>query len=90
VPSADIIAYRKAQGRFARAFQLPQGLFFRDPKTGGTQDAAEEYKKYIVFYPDGHCDELSLDVVDKKGRGCNITLKGFGGTPRIKEVSRAE
>lgn len=85
--SDEGIIYRIARGRFGRAFNLPQNLFFHDAKTDITQELKEEYKKQVVFYPDGHCDELAIDILDKKGKGYAISLKGFGSTARIKEVA---
>ena len=88
--SADGLVYRKGQGRFGKVFALPQGLFFYDPKTDITQKKDEEYKKQVIFYPDGHCDELLLNIVDKRGNGYSITLKGFGSLARVKEVTREQ
>ena len=87
-PSADGIAYKTSRSRFGKAFTLPQGLFFHDPATDVTQKASEEYKKQVIIYPDGHCDELSIDLIDKQGYGYNISLKGLGSLARIKEVTR--
>ncbi|MDD3906288.1 MAG: hypothetical protein PHS46_07180 [Candidatus Omnitrophica bacterium] len=84
--SAEGIVYVKGDKRFGKVFFLPQGLFFRDAKTGVTQKTQEEYKKHVLFYPDGHCDELSLEVVDAKGNGYSVAVKGFGFGAGIKEV----
>ena len=85
--SADGLVYTKTKDRFGKAFTLPGDLSFYDPKTGLTGKPGEEYKKQIVFYPDGHCDELAIDIMDRSGAGYSITLKGFGGLARIKEVA---
>jgi len=85
--SGEKPSYVKVQGRFGKAFILPQGLFFYDPKSDTTQKAGEAYKKQAVFYPDGHCDGLLIYVVDNAGTGYSITLNGFGGLARIKEVT---
>ena len=87
VQIADALAYNKVKGRFGKSFTLPQGLSFYDPKANVTEKIGEEYKKQVVFYPDGRCNELSLDVVDNKGTGYAVTLKGFGGLVQIKEVT---
>ena len=86
-PSADKDPYKKIQGRLGRIFTLPQGLFFYDSKTGVSQKMEGECKKQVIFYPDGHCSELSINVVDKQGNGYSITLKGFGSLPKIGEVT---
>ena len=83
----DAIIYKRTQKRFGKIFNLPQGLYFYDPNTGVTGKTAEEYKKQIVFYPDGHSDELSIDIIDKDGVGYSIVLKGFGSLTRIKEIT---
>ena len=87
-PSADGLVYKRSQNRFGRIFTLPQGIFFHDPATDVIQKTSEEYKKQAILYPDGHCDELSIDIIDKEGSGYNIALKGFGSLARIKEVTR--
>jgi Tfp pilus assembly protein FimT len=84
------LSYKKAQGRFGRVFTLPQGLFFYNPKDGMIQKTSEEYKKQAVFYPDGHCDELSIDVVNKTGSGYGITTEWFGSLAGIKAVNHEE
>ncbi len=85
--SADALIYTKMKDRFGKIFALPQGLSFYDSKNDITEKIGEEYKKQVVFYPDGHCDELLIDVVDRSGAGYSITVKGFGSLPRIKEVN---
>ncbi len=84
--SADGLIYKKTKDRFGKAFTLPQGLFFYDPKSG-CHTIGEEYKKQVILYPDGHCDGLLIGVVDNKGTGYEITLKGFGGFVHIKEIT---
>jgi len=88
--SAQGLAYKKMTSRFGRLFKLPQGLSFYDPKTGLREKPNEEYRKESIFYPDGRCGELSIEIVDNKGTGYAITLKGFGSLPRIKEVTGEE
>ncbi|MDD5135755.1 MAG: hypothetical protein PHX20_01685 [Candidatus Omnitrophica bacterium] len=85
-PVKDKDPYKKVAGRFGRVFTLPRGLFFYDPKTGMSSKAEEEYRKQVIFYPDGRCTELSINIADNKGNGYSITLKGFGTLPKIKEV----
>ena len=65
--------YKKAQGRFGRLFGLPQGL-----------DISAD-KNEIVFYPDGHCDELKLNVLARNS-GYSVAVERFGNMVRIKEV----
>jgi Tfp pilus assembly protein FimT len=88
--SADGIVYKKAQDRFGKVFILPQGIFFHDPKTNITQETDKEYRRQVVFYPDGHCDGILIDIVDKAGTGYSVALKGFGSLVQIKEVAREE
>ncbi|MFA5143366.1 MAG: prepilin-type N-terminal cleavage/methylation domain-containing protein [Candidatus Omnitrophota bacterium] len=85
--SGDKASYKKARGQFGRMFALPKSLFFYDPKTGISEKKEEVFKKEIIFYPDGRCNELLIDIVDSRGSGYSITLKGFGGFPQIKEVT---
>ncbi|MDO8524986.1 MAG: hypothetical protein Q7S07_00670 [Candidatus Omnitrophota bacterium] len=84
--SVDGLIYNKTKDRFGKAFILPRGLFFYDPGAGG-RNIEEGYKRQVVFFPDGHCDELLIGVVDNKGTGYEITLKGFGGFVKIKEIT---
>jgi hypothetical protein len=65
--------YVKANGRFGRLFGLPQGVNF-----GGAG-------KDVIFYPDGHCDNINVSVLTKLG-GYSVTAKGFGNMVQIKEV----
>ena len=88
IQSGEKTSYVKAQGRFGKAFALPQGLSFYDPKADTTLKAGEEYRKQVLFYPDGHCSELFIELIDNTGSGYGITLKGFGSMARIKEVTR--
>ena len=88
--STDRFIYVKTGDRFARAFTLPQGLSFRDPSGREMQKPGEEYKKDITFYPDGHCDILAIEILDKGGTGYKITSRGFGSLVEIKEVAGAE
>ena len=87
--SPDGIVYQKIRGRFGKVWTLPQGLLFRDPKSGEAQPSSE-IKKQSVFYPDGRSDELLIEVVNRAGSGYSIALNGFGGTVRIKEVTGEE
>jgi len=87
IPTADALVYRKIKGRFGNAFTLPQGLHFYDLKAGAVKETSEEYKKAVVFYPDGHCDELLIAVVDNSKKGYSVSIKGFGSLAQIKEVA---
>lgn len=72
--STDPPVYKAATGRFGKAFKTPRGVFLEG-------SVNEE-----VFYPNGQCDELVLDVVDESHDGYKITVKGFGGGFDIAEV----
>jgi len=63
--------YKKMPGRFGRLFGLPQGLSLSGSSSG------------VVFYPDGHCDEIRVDVLTSAG-GYSIMIKGFGNAVEIK------
>lgn len=65
--------YNKVTGRFGKLFKMPQGLSLSGSKPG------------VIFYPDGHCDEISVNVLTKLG-GYSVMVKGFGNTVQIKEV----
>ncbi|MFA6321276.1 MAG: hypothetical protein WCY36_05400 [Candidatus Omnitrophota bacterium] len=84
----DGIIYVKEKGRFGKSFDMPLGLSFYDPSADLGKNTAEEYKKQIVFYPDGHCDHMLIGIIDKRGMGYTVTLKGFGSLSQIKEVVR--
>lgn len=79
-------AYKQMKGRFGRTFTLPQGLSFRDDESGIAKAKNEEYKKAIVFYPDGRSDPLVIEMLNKENAGYRITSKGFGALVGIKEV----
>jgi Tfp pilus assembly protein FimT len=65
--------YGKVTGRFGKLFGLTQGLTLSGTKNG------------VIFYSDGHCDEIKVNVLTKMG-GYSVTAKGFGNTVEIKEV----
>ncbi len=65
--------YKKATGRFGKLFGLKQGLKL----IGDRND--------IIFYPDGHCDEIRINVLTKIS-GYSVIVKGFGNMVEIKEV----
>jgi len=67
-------AYKKTTGRFGRLFGLEQGL-----KISGARNE-------VVFYPDGHCDDIEVNVLTSTS-GYSIIVKGFGNTAEIKEVN---
>jgi len=72
--SAKPPVYLKATGRFGKPSGLPQGL-----RLSGSREEA-------VFYPDGHCDEIRINVLTGAG-GYSITIEGFGNMPKVKEVN---
>ena len=80
------VVYKEIRGRFGKAFTLPQGLSFRDREGESAEARKEEYKKEIVFYPDGRSDPLAIDMLNKSMTGYRITSKGFGAPVGIKEV----
>ncbi len=65
--------YKRATGRFGKLFGLPQGLSLSGSTNG------------VIFYPDGHCDEIRVNVLTKLG-GYSVVVKGFGNMVEIKEV----
>lgn len=71
--SAKPPVYKKAAGRFGKLFGLPQGLILSGDKNS------------VIFYPDGHCDEIRVNVLTKGG-GYSVIVKRFGNTVEIKEV----
>ena len=70
-------AYVKAAGRFGKLYGLPQGL-----KLAGVKDA-------VVFYPDGHCDEVNVSVLTKIG-GYSVKAKRFGNMVEINSLETEE
>lgn len=71
--SATPPVYKRASGRFGRAFNMPQGVSY------------SASKKEMVFYPDGHCDAVKLKVMSKGG-GYFVEVKNFGNMVEIKEA----
>ena len=71
--SAKPPAYVKVTGRFGKLFGLGQGLKLSGDRNG------------VIFYPDGHCDEIRVNVLTSAG-GYSIMVKGFGNTVRIEEA----
>lgn len=67
-------SYKKAGGRFGRAYSVDRAL-----KIAGA-------KKDVVFYPDGHCDEFSVKVFSGSG-GYIVHAKRFGNAVEVKEAS---
>ena len=65
--------YVKVTGRFGKLFGLEQGL-----RLNGDRNS-------VVFYPDGHCDEVRVNVMTKIG-GYSVIVKGFGNMVEIKEA----
>ena len=66
--------YKKVTGRFGRLFGLPQGLSLSGSRSG------------VIFYPDGHCDEINVNVLTRLG-GYSVKVKRFGNMVEIKEVN---
>lgn len=71
--SAKPLVYKKVTGRFGKLFGLPQGLTL----SGNRNET--------IFYPDGHCDAVNVNVL-AKGAGYSVIVKGFGNMIEIKEV----
>lgn len=69
--------YKKVPGRFGRIFDLPRGVVLKGSK------------KEAFFYPDGHCDEIAVNVL-VKGEGYSVRAKRFGNMAAIKEVTLEE
>jgi len=67
--------YKAAKGMVGRVFMLPHGLSLK----GSTNE--------IIFYPDGHCDEAKINVINGKGSGYTIFLNGRGTSLEIKGFS---
>ncbi|MDP3790732.1 MAG: hypothetical protein Q8R38_01660 [Candidatus Omnitrophota bacterium] len=66
--------YTKAQSRFGKMLGIPQGLTLRGDR------------KEMIFYPDGHCDDMKIYVMSKRS-GFSIIVKRFGNKVEIKEVN---
>ena len=62
--------YKRAAGRFGKLFGLPQGLKLSGDRNG------------VVFYPDGHCDEIRVNVLTSAG-GYSVMVKGFGNMVQV-------
>lgn len=66
--------YTRVTGRFGRTFTLPQGLSFRSSKSE------------LVLYPDGHSEEMNIDIFNTKGEGYRAIVRGFGRRIEISEI----
>lgn len=64
---------KKIRSRYGRLFSLPKELKFSGNR------------KEFVFYPDGHCDEIKINVL-AKNRGYCVSVKRFGNMVGIQEV----
>jgi len=73
--SGEKSIYGNVSGRFGRQFSIPPGVFI----TGSAPE--------IVLYPNGACDELTFNVVDRAGNGYAVTIKGFGTRFDMREVA---
>jgi prepilin-type N-terminal cleavage/methylation domain-containing protein len=71
--SAKPPVYKKVTGRFGKLFGLRQGL-----KLSGNRNG-------VIFYPDGHCDEIRVNVLTSSG-GYSVMANGFGNMVQVKEV----
>lgn len=85
-----VLVYKNAQGRFGRARRLPRGLFFKDPADTASGQDSGRHEKELFFYPDGRCDDLVIQVVDKSGAGYCLATKGFGNLAQVQEVSNEQ
>lgn len=66
--------YKRMEGRVGKVYTLPQELSFKGDKSE------------VIFYPDGHCDEVSIDVFDARGEGYKLIVKGFGSGVTIEKI----
>ena len=66
--------YTRLSGRFGRTFTLPQGLSFKISRTE------------LILYPDGHSDEMNIDIFNTKGEGYRLVIRGFGRRIEISEI----
>jgi len=69
-------AYVRVTGRFGKLFGMPQGL-----KLSGVRNG-------VVFYPDGHCDEIRVNVLTSAG-GYSVMVKGFGNMVEVKPFDKS-
>lgn len=65
--------YTKISGRYGRSFRIGPDL-----RISGE-------KKEAVFYPDGHCDEITV-TVSSKSSGYAVHARRFGNMVNIREV----
>lgn len=72
-PSGLPPVYKKVTGRFGKLFDLSRGLSLSGNRNG------------VIFYSDGHCDEINVNVLTKLG-GYSVMVKGFGNMVEVKEV----
>lgn len=72
--SAKPDVYKKIKNRYGRLFKLPQGITLNGNR------------KEMLFYPDGHCDELKVNVLAKSA-AYSVAVKRFGNMVEVKEVN---
>ena len=68
-------AYKKSADKYGSGFTLPKGMLFKGPKNE------------IIFYPDGRCDDANIDVLDEKGAGYTVLIRGLGSRIEIKGLT---
>jgi len=67
--------YKKSAGKYGSGFALPKGMFFKGPRNE------------IIFYPDGRCDDADIDILDEKGAGYTVLIRGFGSRVEVKGLT---
>lgn len=68
--------YKKSADKYGKGYTLPKGMLFKGPKNE------------IIFYPDGRCDDADIDILDEKGAGYTVFIRGFGSRVEAKGLTK--
>ncbi|MBI3601488.1 MAG: prepilin-type N-terminal cleavage/methylation domain-containing protein [Candidatus Omnitrophica bacterium] len=68
------LSYKKVAGRMGKLFALPRGVFLKSSRNE------------TVFYPDGHCDSVRVDMTDKEGLGRRLDIQSPSCRSSVKDL----
>lgn len=68
--------WQALRGRFGRPYKLPDTVSF-----------GEGTRKQLICYPDGQSDKATIRIMDKRGNGYVLEVKGFGSAIETKAAA---
>ena len=69
-------SYKTLSGRYGKSVFMPKGVKLKSE--------TEE----IIFYPDGQSTTAIVSLLDKKGEGTCLTVKGFASRVEIVDITK--